>query len=60
MTVQEIIAPELPFEVEPTPEPEPAEPEPAPEPEEKDEPKEPTMLDKWKDWLNNLMNVVAE
>ena len=44
----------LPFEVEPAPEPEPAvvlEPE---------EEKEPTILDKWKVWLNNLMSVVTE
>ena len=45
---------ELPFEVEPAPEPEPAV---VPEPEEE---KEPTILDKWKVWLNNLMSVVTE
>ena len=44
----------LPFEVEPAPEPEPAV---VPEPEEE---KEPTILDKWKVWLNNLMSVVTE
>ena len=45
---------ELPFEVEPAPEPEPAV---VPEPEEE---KEPTILDKWKMWLNGLMSVVTE
>ena len=45
---------ELPFEVEPAPEPEPAV---VPEPEEE---KEPTILDKWKVWLNGLMSVVTE
>ena len=44
----------LPFEVEPAPEPEPAV---VPEPEEE---KEPTILDKWKVWLNGLMSVVTE
>ena len=47
---------EIAFEVEPAPEPEPAPiPEPAPEPE-----SEPTILNKWKKWLNNLMNDVVE
>ena len=45
---------ELPFEVEPAPEPEPAV---VPEPEDE---KEPTILDKWKVWLNGLMSVVTE
>ena len=49
----------LPFEVEPAPEPEPAvEPEPEPEPEPSK--KEPTILDKWKNWLKNMMNDVVE
>jgi len=49
---------ELPFEVEPAEEPEPAvEPEPEPEPEEEEEP---TILDKWRGWLNNLMKTVTE
>ena len=49
---------ELPFEVEPAEEPEPAvEPEPEPEPEEEEEP---TILDKWRGWLNNLMKMVTE
>ncbi|MBO6030516.1 MAG: cell division protein FtsZ [Prevotella sp.] len=60
---------EIKFEVEPAPEPEPApapeptpEPTPAPEPTPEPEPKEkePTILDKWKRWLNNLMNDVVE
>ena len=49
---------ELPFEVEPAEEPEPAvEPEPEPEPEEEEAP---TILDKWRGWLNNLMKTVTE
>ena len=49
---------ELPFEVEPAPEPEPAVvPEPEPEPEED---KEPTILDRWKSWLNNMMKDMTE
>jgi cell division protein FtsZ len=48
---------ELEFEVEPAPEPEPADPEPEPVEEEIEEP---TMLDKWKQWLNNLIKDVAE
>ena len=50
---------ELNFEVEPAPEPEPAKPEPEPEPEPEEE-KEPTMLDKWKNWMNKMMSVVTE
>ena len=47
---------EITFEVEPAPEPEPAPiSEPVPEPE-----SEPTILNKWKKWLNNLMNDVVE
>ena len=48
---------ELPFEVEPAKEPEPAV---VPEPEPEDEEKEPTILDKWKQWLKDLMSVVTE
>ena len=58
---------ELEFEVEPAKEPEPAvvpdqepEPEAEPEPDPEPEDEEPTILKKWKDWLNNLMNVVTE
>ena len=69
--VIEVIAQELPFVVEPAPEPELApEPEPAtaPEPvviehsrpEAEEEAEEPTMLSKWKIWLNNLMKEVTE
>jgi hypothetical protein len=51
--------------VEPAKEPEPAiEPEPKEpditEPEIEEESKEPTMLDKWKKWLTDLMNGVTE
>ena len=56
-TMAGAIQQELEFEVEPAPEPEPADPEPEPDEEEK---KEPTMLDKWKQWLNNLIKDVAE
>lgn len=48
---------ELPFEVEPAKEPEPAV---VPEPEPEEEEKEPTILDKWKQWLKDLMSVVTE
>ena len=49
---------ELPFEVEPAPDPEPAViPDPEPEPEEE---KEPTVLDRWKSWLNNIVKDVTE
>lgn len=76
--VIEVIAQQLPFEVEPAPEPEPArEPEPVAEPapvvepepepveqteeeEKTDDPEEPTMVSKWKGWLNNLMKEVTE
>ena len=76
--VIEVIAQQLPFEVEPAPEPEPAkEPEPVAEPdpvvepepepveqteeeEKQDDPEEPTMVSKWKGWLNNLMKEVTE
>ena len=67
--VIEVITQELPFVVEPAEEPEPViEPEPDPEPEEvvtpepeiEEEPKEPTMVNKWMTWLNNLMKDVTE
>jgi cell division protein FtsZ len=74
--VVSVLTPELPFEVEPTPEPEPAvepepesetavEPEPEPEPEpvvvaQEEKPKEETVLDKLKGWLNRMMNDVTE
>jgi cell division protein FtsZ len=48
---------EINFEVDPAPEPEPAIPEPEPEP---DEEKEPTIIDKWKQWLNGFMKDVTE
>ena len=54
---------EINFEVDAAPEPEPAVPEvetAVPEPEEEKETKEPTMLDKWKTWLGNLMKDVME
>jgi cell division protein FtsZ len=50
---------EIEFEVEPAPEPEPK-PEPIPEPEPEPEEKEPTILDKWKNWLKNMMSDVVE
>ena len=58
VTVKEaIVQQELPFEVEPAPEPEPAIPEPDPEPEPESEPK---MVDKLRNWLNNIMTTVTE
>ena len=61
-TIAQAIVQELPFEVDPAPEPEPAVvPEPEPEKEEEpEEPEEPTILEKWKKWLTDLMNVVTE
>ena len=57
-TVAEVVVQELPFEVEPAPEPEPAVvPEPEPEVQ---KPHEPTIIDKWKTWLANLVKEVAE
>ena len=55
--VVEVLTQELPFEVEPAPAPEPAkEPEPAPTPEpEPEAPKSPTLLDKLKTYLLNLV-----
>lgn len=61
--VAEVITQELPLVVEPTPEPEPAvaEPEKAVEENlEEDEEQQPTILDKWKEWLNRLMKDVTE
>lgn len=61
--VAEVITQELPFVVEPAEEPEPAketEHEEAPDPEVEEEPEEPTILSKWKTWLNNLMKDVTE
>ena len=59
-TMKEVLAKEqvLPFEVEKAPEPEPA-PIPVPEPI-VEEPKEPTIIDKWKSWLSRLAKNVAE
>jgi cell division protein FtsZ len=65
-TVGEVITQtELEFEVEPAPEPESApEPAPAPEPEpvdyEDEAPIPPTMVSRWKAWLNSLMKDVTE
>ncbi len=70
-TVAEVITQELPFEVEPAEEPEPATPEPPTDPEpsteepaeeaeEAEKPSEPTILDRWKQWLNNLVKEVTE
>ena len=65
---QVITQQELPFEVDPAPEPEPAvvqesevrsEGEGA-ESQESEEPAEPTILEKWKKWMTDLMNVVTE
>jgi len=56
--VAEVVVQELPFEVEPAPEPEPAviqKPEPKTE-----EKHEPTIIDKWKTWLANLVKDVTE
>ena len=57
--MKEVLAKEqaLPFEVEKAPEPEPA---PIPEPIVVEEIKEPTIIDKWKNWLNRLAQNVAE
>ncbi len=56
---QVITQQELPFEVDPAPEPEPAV-VPEPEPEKEEEHEEPTILEKWKKWMTDLMNVVTE
>ena len=60
-TMKEVLAKEqpLPFEVEKAPEPEPA-PIPVSEPIVEEEPKEPTIIDKWKSWLSRLAKNVAE
>ena len=50
---------EIDFKVEPAPEPEPAVIADY-EPEEEEEEREPTILDKWKKWLTDLMNGVTE
>ena len=60
-TVGQVIATQqvIDFQVEPAPEPEPAV-VPDPEPEEEEEDREPTIISKWKVWLNNLMKDVTE
>lgn len=58
-TVAEVIVQELPFEVEPAKEPEPAVVEEVLEPEENTE-HEPTMVEKWKSWLNRIVSDVIE
>ena len=58
-TMAQAIVQELPFEVDSAPDPEPAEVT-DPEPEEDEEDKEPTALDRLKNWLNNLMKDVTE
>ena len=54
-TMKEVLAKEqpLPFEVEKAPEPEPA-------PVEEEKPEEPTIIKKWKGWLNRLTQSIAE
>ena len=54
-TMKEVLAKEqpLPFEVEKAPEPEPA-------PVEEEKPEEPTIIEKWKGWLNRLTQSIAE
>ena len=47
----------LPFEVQKAPDPEPA---PIPKPVVVEEPKEPTIIEKWKIWLSKLAKNVAE
>lgn len=63
-TVVEVLSPELPFDVEPAKEPEPVEEKETPvvEPREAQEEhiEQPTILDKWKRWLNDLMKDVTE
>ena len=60
-TVAEVITQELPFEVEPAKEPEPAVvPEPEPEPEPEEVTNEPTMVNKWRSWLNTIVKDVTE
>ena len=65
---QVITQQELPFEVDPAPDPEPAVVNEAEvrregergESQESEEPEEPTILEKWKKWMTDLMNVVTE
>ena len=70
---QVITQQELPFEVDPAPEPEPAvvneaeerregvrRQEAGDESQESEEPEEQTILEKWKKWMTDLMNVVTE
>ncbi|MBR1447407.1 MAG: cell division protein FtsZ [Prevotella sp.] len=59
-TVSQVLAQEqeLPFEVETPPEPEPAAV--VEEPAVEEPPRQPTMIDKWKKWLNDLMRDVSE
>ena len=52
--VVEVLTQELPFEVEPAPDPEPAEPEPTPPPV-PEEPRKPTIIDKIRNYLLNLV-----
>ena len=52
--VVEVLTQELPFEVEPAPDPEPAEPEPTPPPV-PEEPRTPTIVDKIRNYLLNLV-----
>ena len=52
--VVEVLTQELPFEVEPAPDPEPAELEPT-SPPVPEEPRKPTLVDKLKEWLLNLV-----
>ena len=52
--VVEVLTQELPFEVEPAPDPEPAEPEPTPPPV-PEEPRNPTIVDKIRNYLLNLV-----
>ena len=52
---------EINFDVEPAPEPEPAVvTPPEPEPEEEDKDTEPTILKKWRNWINNFMKDIPE
>ncbi|MBQ9230866.1 MAG: cell division protein FtsZ [Prevotella sp.] len=63
-TVVEVLSPELPFDVEPAKEPEPVveKETPVAESEEiqEEHSEQPTILDKWKKWLNDLMKDVTE
>jgi len=65
--VVEVLSPELPFEVEPAQEVEPAVEEKSPKEEHVDEkggteeePVQPTIIEKWTNWLNNLIKDVTE